>query len=157
MISSGVRSKQLPPSDAVGLDHEVGGSVLVLEVSPRADVRAAWGSLRPILDGHAHVLDHTSIGGVIMNVLQTRCGGLDVHKSSISACICCGIQDECRSTRGVLLRCPKICASLRNGYGIALFSAVHFSILRRVQRDSVFANPAVRAAPRLPFFNYIFS
>jgi hypothetical protein len=66
-----------------------------------------------------------------MTVLQTRCGGLDVHKRSISACICCCMQDECRSTRGVLVRCPKICGSLRNGYSIALFSAVHFSLLRR--------------------------
>ena len=65
-----------------------------------------------------------------MNVLQTRCGGLDVDKSSISVRICCGMQDEYRSTRGVLLRCPKICASLRNGYRIALFSAVHFSLSR---------------------------
>jgi hypothetical protein len=32
------------------------------------------------------VLDRTSRGGFIMDVLRPRCCGLDVHKSSISAC-----------------------------------------------------------------------
>jgi hypothetical protein len=90
-----------------------------------------------------------------MNVLQTRCGGLDVHKNSISACICCGMQDECRSTRGVLL--PQDLRELAEWLlrHRALFSSALF-VTPNVQRDNVFANPAVRAAPRLPFFNYIF-
>jgi hypothetical protein len=36
----------------------------------------------------------------------------------------------------------------------ALFGSALF-VTPKVQRDSVFANPAVRAAPRLLFFNYI--
>jgi hypothetical protein len=43
-------------------------------------------------------------GGVVMDVLHPRCCGLDVHKSSISACILLRKQGECRSTSDVLAR-----------------------------------------------------